>query len=309
MTSREPASVRRVTALATSVLLCAAIVPVAGGAARGATAAPRPGATAAPLELACVPVLAAGSHVVDLDVDGSAREVIIHVPASGAGATLPAVVALHGYSASSSQLEATSGLSALADTEGFVVAYPQALGSPTEWHFAGNQGDDQRDLAYLRSLLAILKEDACVDPGRIVLAGHSMGGAMASDGACRLADQVAGVVLVAALWFEPPCSPSRPVPVVALHALDDPVLPYAGGPIGGIPSRIPEQLAVEAAIATWAAHDGCGLTPEIAKSEDGGALLTWPECTAPVELHRLASGGHGWPAFASGLIVEMATAE
>jgi polyhydroxybutyrate depolymerase len=256
-----------------------------------------------------MPVLVPGSQVVTLDLDGIAREVIVHVPTSAAGGTLPAVVAFHGFSAFASDLEATSGLSDLADANGFVVAYPQGLGSPTEWDVAGNQGDDQSDLAMIGSLLVVLEEQACVDADRIVLAGHSMGGAMASDAACRLAGQVAGVVLVAALWFELPCAPSRPLPVTALHALDDPVLPYAGGPIGGIPSRLPEQLAVETAIATWAAHDGCSLTPAVSDTGDGGAILRWPECSAPVALHRLPSGGHAWPAIASDLIVEMATAE
>jgi polyhydroxybutyrate depolymerase len=144
-----------------------------------------------------------------------------------------------------------------------------------------------------------------VDPERVFLAGHSMGGGMASDATCRMADQVAGVVLVAALSFELPCEPSRPVPVVALHALDDPVLPYAGGPIGGVPSGIPEQLAAEAVIGAWAAHDGCGPIPEESATPGGGAQLTWPECEAQVGLHRLPSGGHDWPSLASTIIADM----
>ena len=258
------------------------------------------------VDVACQPSLSVGSQTLDIDVDGTQREVIIHVPAAGGGRRLPAVVAFHGFSAFAAQLEATSGLSALADEGPFVVAYPQALGRPTEWHVAGNRGADERDLDMVRSLLRVLVEQACVDPGRIIVAGHSMGGAMASDAACRLADQVAGVVLVAALWFEPPCQPVRPVPVVALHALDDPVLPYAGGPIGGVLSGIPEQLPAESAIGAWAAHDGCGSTPAESTSDDGGAILTWRGCATPVVLHRLASGGHGWPAMASQLIAEMA---
>jgi polyhydroxybutyrate depolymerase len=255
---------------------------------------------------ACQPALRIGSQTVGIDVDGTPREVIIHVPATGDGQRLPAVIAFHGFSALATQLEVTSGLSTLADEGPFVVAYPQALDRPTEWHVAGNQGDDERDLDMVRSLLRVLVEQACVDPSRIILAGHSMGGAMASDSACQLADRVAGVVLVAALWFELPCRPVRPVPVVALHSLDDPVLPYAGGPIGGVLSGIPEQLPAESAIGAWAGHDGCGSTPAESSSDDGGAILTWPGCAAPVLLHRLASGGHGWPALASQLIAEMA---
>jgi polyhydroxybutyrate depolymerase len=256
---------------------------------------------------ACVPMLAAGSQTVALEIGGRPRDVIVHIPAALTHERWPAVVAFHGYSSFAKDLEAVSGLSALADDHGFVVAYPQALGSPTEWHFSGNLGYDQRDLSMTRALLRLLVDQACVDPDRIVLAGHSMGGGMASDAACRLADQVAGVVLVAALWFELPCQPARPLPVVATHALDDEVLPYQGGTIGGVAPGVPDQLPVESAIGTWAAHDGCASTAAEAANGDGGAVLAWLGCEAPVVLHRLASGGHAWPVLASRLIAEMAT--
>ena len=270
-----------------------------------ATSEPAPaGGSFAP---GCVPALTAGSHTVTLTVDGTPREVIVHVPDIDLGVRLPAVVAFHGYSSFATDLEATSDLSARADDGGFVVAYPQALGSPTEWHFAGNRGYDRRDLTMTQSLIQMLVEQACVDPTRVILAGHSMGGAMASEAACRLADQVAGVVLVAALWFELPCQPARPVPVTAMHALDDRVLPYAGGRIGGVGPGVPEQLPVESAIAAWAVHDGCGATPEVSTAGDDGEVLAWPDCARPVVLYRLSSGGHDWPAIASDIITGMAT--
>jgi polyhydroxybutyrate depolymerase len=261
-----------------------------------------PAASPAP---SCQPTLSIGTQSVTLDVDGESREVIIHVPGIASGSRPPAVVAFHGYTALASQLEETSGLSELADESGFVVAYPQGLGIPPEWHFQGNRGSDERDLRMVEILLDELVTEACADPVRIVLAGHSMGGGMASDTACRLADRVAGAVLVAALWFEPPCEPARPVPVVATHALDDEVLPYAGGQIGGVPSSIPDVLPVEEAIGAWAAHDGCEASPAVAGQADGSAILTWSGCQASVVLHRLPSGGHAWPAIASDLIVEL----
>jgi polyhydroxybutyrate depolymerase len=255
----------------------------------------------------CVPVLSVGSQTVTLDVEGTPRGVIVHIPPVAASTRVPAVVAFHGFSSFATDLEAVSGLSTLADEEGFVVAYPQALGRPTEWFFAGNRGWDQRDLSLTESLLRMLVEEACVDPDRVVLAGHSMGGGMASDAACQLADRVAGVVLVAALWFELPCEPVRPVPVIAMHAVDDPVLPYAGGTIGGVGPGVPEQLPVEVALTAWAVRDGCGMTPESSIDADGAEVLTWPDCTAPVALHRLPVGGHDWPAPAAALIAGMAT--
>jgi polyhydroxybutyrate depolymerase len=288
---------------------------VVPGAAGSPDAAGSPGAlVASPADLAaspaatCQPALATGRSILTLEVDGTPREVIVHLPSAAAGPRLPAVIGFHGYTAHAWQLEETSGLSDLAEEHDFVVAYPEALGSPTEWHFGGSYADGPEDLALSEALMSRLVEDACVDPARIVIAGHSMGGAMASDVACRLADRVAAVALVAALWVTLPCEPARPVPVVAMHALDDEVLPYAGGPIGGVGPGVPPTLAVEEAIGAWAAHDGCGLVAATDEQPDGSAVLSWPDCAAPVTLLRLPAGGHAWPSTASGLIAELAIA-
>jgi polyhydroxybutyrate depolymerase len=258
----------------------------------------------------CQPGLAPGHHVLELDIAGTPREVIVDVPESRRGVRPPAVIAFHGYSSYADQLEATSGLGRIATEDGFVVAFPQGLGDPPEWHFSGYYGAGPRDIDLADELMTLLVEQACADPERILVAGHSMGGAMASEVGCRLADRVAGVVLVAALWFQPPCAPARPVPVLALHALDDEVLPYEGGAIGGVGSGVPPILGVEEAIAAWAAHDGCGDPPTVTDAADGSAVLSWPDCAAPVVLHRLPTGGHAWPSIATGLIVaSLPTAE
>jgi polyhydroxybutyrate depolymerase len=264
-----------------------------------------PTAMASSSDPACLPDLDPGRHALTLEVDGTPRDVIVQVPPSNAGVRSPAVVAFHGYTAHATQLEATSGLSALADERGFIVAYPEALGEPTSWHVAAIPGSGDRDIALTEAIVDALVSRACADPSRVFLAGHSMGGAMASDAACRLADRIAGAVLVSALWLEPPCLPARPVPVLSMHALDDPVLPYGGGPLPGFSPQGPVQLPVETAVGTWAQHDGCGPEPETAEAADGTAVLTWPDCEAPVVLRRSVSGGHDWPEDASPLIVDM----
>lgn len=268
-----------------------------------ATALAQPSSAPAASGNTCLPALAPGNHVLQLDVAGTSREVVVQVPSLAPGVRPAAVIAFHGYSAHADQLEETTGLSPLAAERGFVVAYPEGLGDPTEWHFSGSFGAGRRDVDLADTLMATLIEQACVDPARILIAGHSMGGAMASEVACRLADRVAGVVLVAALWFQLPCAPARPVPVLAMHALDDEVLPYAGGAIGGVGPGVPPTLGVEEAMGAWATHDGCGSPPSITDAADGSAVLSWSDCAAPVVLHRLPTGGHAWPSIATGLIV------
>ena len=261
-------------------------------------------ATPATAGAACRASLTAGRHTLEVEVAGTRRHVILQVPHVAPDVRPAAVIAFHGYTAHAWQLEETSGLSDLADELGFVVAYPEALGDPTVWRFDSTARGDTSDIELTVAVIDALVEQACVDPERVILAGHSMGGGMASDAACRLAGRVAGVALIAALWLDPPCQPTRPVAVVSTHALDDPVLRYGGGPL---PNAGPgaQLLAVEEALASWGARDGCGSTPATTAGADGSAILAWPDCRAPVLLHRLASGGHDWPAMASGLIVEL----
>jgi polyhydroxybutyrate depolymerase len=133
----------------------------------------------------------------------------------------------------------------------------------------------------------------------VVLMGHSLGGAMAQAAACAMAEQVAGLVLVAAVQEGGACVPARPVSVVALHALDDAVVPYGGGDTTGRRPWASGQLPVETAMGDWAARNACAGGPNVTPTEDGGALLEWQGCVAPVVLHRLVAGGHRYPAQAS----------
>jgi len=209
------------------------------------------------------------------------------------------MLVFHGWSAHAVEVAPYTGLSQRADSAGFIVAYLQGSGATPEWHFAGNPTADAYgaadDVEFVEGLIGRLVHSGCADPERIYLAGHSQGGGMASAMACLLADQVAGAAFVSAEHFRLPCEPSRPVPIVAFHALDDPVLPYAGGRIEGTPSSFPTVLAAEAVAGAWASRDGCASGPEQASLKGDIVRFTWRTCRAPVVLYRMPRGGHGWP--------------
>lgn len=282
------------------------LLPAAATEAEGGSAPP-----SGPPASACAS-LVPGEYTIQVDVDGTAREVLVHVPALAPGsAPVPLVIGYHGYTATAPQLAQTAALGASADQDGFLVFYPQGIadgfGQP-DWVFPGAPGPAPAgvdDMRLTEVLLDLAAAEGCVDPDRVILMGHSKGGGMAQAAACALADRVAGVVLVAAIQFGAPCEPSRPVPVVALHALDDPVLPYSGGRIPGTPSWFPELLPVEEAVAAWAARNGCDAGP-VTTPGAGGAVLASEGCDAPVELRRLDAGGHAYPALASELVRRLA---
>ena len=104
---------------------------------------------------------------------GVAREYLLHVPASyKAGG--PLLIALHGVGEQAPGMMRRTGLSAMADTAGFALVYPNALlakfsGVP-EWNvfFSASFGDaPPDDIGFLRELVRVLKTELNPDPKRI----------------------------------------------------------------------------------------------------------------------------------------------
>jgi polyhydroxybutyrate depolymerase len=189
-------------------------------------------------------------------------------------------------------------LSAGGDERGLVVAYLQGMGQPAGWHFAGLPSTDrsgqQADVGVFDALLRRLTASGCVDPRKVVLAGHSQGGGMSGELACRRSDRLAGVAMISGEHFRLPCLPPRPVPVLSLHAVDDEVLPYGGGHVTPMPADFPSVLPAEDVAAAWAAIAGC-LPAAVREDLDRGVIrLTWDGCRVPVTFYRLPSGGHAW---------------
>ena len=87
------------------------------------------------------------------------------------------------------------------------------------------------------------------------------------------------------------CNPSRPVPVLAFHGLDDHIVPYAGG----MPPAM--EPPIEEWAAGWAARDGCEAKPVITMPEQTVTVRSWSSCRggAEVMLYTLANHGHSWP--------------
>jgi polyhydroxybutyrate depolymerase len=295
--------------MACAVLLATVVSAQAVAAADGASpSAPGSGRPAG----ACRE-LAPGDQRLDIDVDGMRRQVLVHVPPAAAqpGARLPLVIAYHGYSAYAEERAESLGLGPVADEEGFVVVYPQGLRRgpwPPDWYFPGSPDPAPAgldEIGFTEAMLDLAAAETCIDMERVIVVGHSKGGGMAEAAACAFSDRLAGAVLLSAVQFGIPCAPAAAIPIVALHALDDPVLPYGGGHIPGTPPEYPDVAPVEQGLAAWAGRNGCTSGPAITEQPDGGAMLAWVGCAAPVVLHRLATGGHDIPALAAGLVREM----
>jgi polyhydroxybutyrate depolymerase len=71
-------------------------------------------------------------------------------------------------------------------------------------------------------------------------------------------------------------------------------VPYTGGAVAT--SGLPVQGA-EAAMARWAAKDGCAATPTTTMLAADVTQLDWEGCAQglAVTLERIEGGGHTWP--------------
>jgi len=261
---------------------------------------------------------AAGDYEIDLVAGGRDRYYLLHVPPAAArGAALPLVLALHGGGGNPGQFKPEAGFDALSDREGFLVAYPAGTGILRKRLLTWNAGtgccgyaldNNIDDVAFLEAVIDDVARRARVDRQRVYVTGHSNGGMMSYRFGAEASARVAAIAPVAGAMNVATFNPSRPVPVLHIHSVDDPRALYEGGigppfPIGG--SRVDHEPVVEG-LEKWIARNGCTSSPRSAAELTGApgttnagqraTKLTWEPCTgAPVVHWRLEGVGHGWP--------------
>jgi polyhydroxybutyrate depolymerase len=155
------------------------------------------------------------------------RGAIVHRAASAAPGA-PLVVVLHGARGSAADMRAKLGWDALADREGFVVAYPDGLDRTWNAGRCCGSARDRRvdDVAFLDELVATLRQDDGV--GTVYAVGFSNGAMMSYAWACARPGALAGIGPVAgALTVD--CPAPAPLTVVAVHGSRDERVPIGGG--------------------------------------------------------------------------------
>ncbi|MGK4005277.1 PHB depolymerase family esterase [Sorangium sp. So ce1036] len=248
----------------------------------------------------------AGDHWVHVTSGGLERVALLHVPSwlrqRGKGA--PLVLDFHHANGTPEMEAALSGLSALADERGLLVAYPAGVGG--SWNAGACCGqawvDGVDDVGFTRDLIDAISDEHCVDPGRIFVTGMSNGALMAHRLGCELADTIAAIAPVAGVLHLAPedtCAPTRPVSVLHVHGTEDPSIPYDGG-TGWVPVPMPgslEFISVAQSLATWRDRDRCADTSHRTHARGDTTCTAWSRCAdgAAVEHCAVEGGGHTWP--------------
>ena len=112
------------------------------------------------------------------------RSYRLYIPARRSGATLPLIVMLHGCTQTPEDFAAGTGMNALAEEFGCLIAYPaQPSGANAQkcwnWFRPEDQNRDKGEPALIAGLTRDILRDYPADPARTYVAGLSAGGAAA----------------------------------------------------------------------------------------------------------------------------------
>ncbi len=249
----------------------------------------------------------------EMEFDGRERNYIVHLPPKEKMNTpVPLLFHLHGGGGTA---KGTAGLTfgrfnALADQEGFIVVYPNAInknwndGRKLEGELAWKEDID--DVGFITAIVNEIKQKYNIDESRIFTTGMSNGGFMSSRLLCDRANIFrGGAILTASLSkdYMPKCNPEKPVAVMVMNGTDDPLVPYNGGQVKVFRKTRGEIVSTDEIMDFWKAENGCEVKQdkvELPDSVDDGTTVSVTKYTNCKEegtlvLYTINGGGHTWP--------------
>jgi polyhydroxybutyrate depolymerase len=262
-----------------------------------------------------------GAYLFPFDVGGRTRTYRLHVPPAAAGGSpRPLILNLHGATQNALLQELQSGMDASSDRHGYLVAYPDGTRIATKLtpdpvakdaQYGFNAGNccglpiDRHvdDVGFLVSLITNVAARTPVDLRRVYVTGMSNGGMMAYAMAAEAATHVAAVASVSGQVELTSVHPSRPVPTMEFHSIDDPIAFWNGTKDGDAHST----FSVMSGIERFVKADRCTSGPRVDRRLRGAAgstsagetatLVTYNGCASgsEVALWRFTGSGHVWP--------------
>eukprot|EP01043_Picozoa_sp_COSAG02_P029836 COSAG02_NODE_1875_length_10575_cov_19.141848_3_plen_338_part_00 len=275
---------------------------------------------------AAAPAAVGSGRTISVRVGNATRKALLHLPPTRVTEAAPyaaLVLNWHGMMETPSEQQGLSDLDSVADSHGFVVAYPQGgaratvLGHelPGYTHNGGGccssadtDGTRVDDVAFARALVTAVDAVVPINRSRVYSTGFSNGGFMSYRLACEASDTFAAVAAVSAVLANRPnlamgstqmfsCSPQRPVPILHIHGTKDELVTYTGNPLFGWPP-------VEQCIHSWAGRNSRSSRPPQAvetfhnqsmRSNQSVRCVSYNAGMANVTQCTIDGGTHAWP--------------
>lgn len=197
----------------------------------------------------------------------------------------PIAVVLHGFRSNPELTVGQFPFGRTADANGWIVVYPRGL--PDEngflhWDDYGRVADGPGDdVPYILSVIDQVAARHAGDVERVLVIGHSNGGAMAQHLACQVPDRLQAFVNLSGVNIEAErCTPAHRITGVWAHGTEDDAVLYDGRG---------DEPGVEAASAAWAMSAGCDDADDLPETIVGytltppnapTAIRRWPACDA-----------------------------
>lgn len=237
----------------------------------------------------------------NFSIGGITRSYLLYVPGSiNKGHPVPLVLVFHGGGGHAYSMPVFTGFDTLAESRGFIVAYPDSVNGHWNDTRALSPADD---VGFVSALIGEVERNYPVNPARIYATGISNGGFFAQRLACDLSDQIAAVASVAATMPETlvaACHPARPVSVMFIQGTNDPLVHINGGNIARTHGR---NISLANAVYFWLNHDGIKSKPESTDlpSHDPNGTGVHRDVhhggnqNSEVVVYTILGGGHTWP--------------
>ena len=207
----------------------------------------------------------------------------VHVPPGyAATAAVPLLLTIHGAHNTPAMARSWSRMNAVADENGFIVAYPAGIDCWSSGSKLPGCTAADDDVGFLSQVVIDVEKHACIDPKRVYAAGISNGAMMAQRLACERADIFAAVAGVAGPLGFSPCTPSRAISIAYFHGTEDATVGYA--------SAAPT-------VEGWAKRNGCTGAPVETYNTGSTRCETHQGCRdgAEVVFCTITGMGHCWP--------------
>lgn len=222
----------------------------------------------------------------------------------------PAILWLHGAGGSGAGAVRNQGMVKAWTDRGYAFMAPDGLPRPgrtnASWSFHPDRPKVRDEAAFFAQIKADAAQQHGIDPDRIILAGFSIGGSMASYIACDHPDMFAAYAPVGgSFWRAHPTECAGPVRLLHTHGWRDTTVPLEGRPLGG---GAIFQGDVWHAMEIWRATNGCSqMRPDAFDMSDRFWRRVWTDCTEGSALEfALHPGAHGIPSGWSDMIMDWA---
>ncbi len=241
-----------------------------------------------------------------LQFNGTERTYRLYVPTSHSNTeSLPLVVVLHGGYGDGEKIAKLTRFDQIAQREGFVVVYPDALNK--HWNDGRGQNESVDDVGFLKNLIETLLGEFSLDRSKVYVTGASNGGMMTLRLACEITPALAAVAPVIASMPEPlagKCCPTASLPILIINGENDPLVPWNGGDVRIQRRKLGRVISTPETVAFWVKNNGCLSKPVITylpdrNPKDGSRVrvekYSGPSVESEVLLYAVEGGGHTWP--------------